>query len=272
MEKFNFNKKEDVKTPTLVSVTGEELSSHKLNQQNLEDIKNGKTPGSKEKYKVGIVDISSSMESQAEDIAEARMSKDKKNTNLFSRIWKHNIARAAYKQAYLIKARKDIMESGNLYAGETGDAIKDIEIGEETKKGIIGRYLEEYEGQEFGKGIQTEAGEFRKKIESKSPEEILAKEKVETLLRNFAVGGMTEEQFLQEKNLVFKQLRESKPEHFDQGKIFADNLLEIANKIKEDIGHSKGLANIDIDFDLIIGRAKSGVRTEAQMTTLNKII
>ena len=65
MEKFNFNKKEDVKTPTLVSVTGEELSSHKLNQQNLEDIKNGKTPGSKEKYKVGIVDISSSMESQA---------------------------------------------------------------------------------------------------------------------------------------------------------------------------------------------------------------
>ncbi len=271
---LEFNKDDELvykdsgKTEDPASPDEEKLPPHKLSPENLEDIKNKKP----EKIKVAIVDVSDSIEKQAIDIAEARMAVHKKNTTLFGRIFKHNLGREVFRQAQIRKARKEILESGNIYAGETGDAAKDALAYEEAKMATIGRFMQEYEGEEFTKGVREGVGEHRMKVEGKTPAEIAAKEKVESLLQDFAAGNKTEEQFKYEKDLVLKQLRDARPEHFDQGKIYADNLLEVAKGLKTKFEHEKGLGAIDLDLDLIIGRARMGARTETQMNQLDKLI
>ncbi|NQU83020.1 MAG: hypothetical protein HQ539_03665, partial [Parcubacteria group bacterium] len=57
----------------------------------------------------------------------------------------------------------------------------------------------------------------------------------------------------------------------EKGLLYADNLFEIADNVKKRVGEGEALKNIDLDFDVVIGKAKTGVRTEAQFNTADRI-
>lgn len=58
----------------------------------------------------------------------------------------------------------------------------------------------------------------------------------------------------------------------EKGDLYADNLLEIANQTKASIEHGKRLHELDLDHEVIIGKAKMGVRTETPTTYVDRLI
>lgn len=72
--------------------------------------------------KIVLVDISHDAKETARDIADARLTAESSETKLFSlqgiinRVWKHGIAREAYRQSFIGTAQKNIEGTGNIFA------------------------------------------------------------------------------------------------------------------------------------------------------------
>ena len=228
-----------------------------------EDLNNGKKV-----YKAGIVDMSKLVETQARDVADSRMTEDKEARakgfkNWFvktgKRIWKHNLAQEWYRQREIGRAKKEISESGNLYAGETKDAsLKDYEG---AKKAIVERFTSEYEEEM----LKTEEKESKESITDEK-----TKKAIKDLIIQFAGNpNMSEDAFKEEQKRI---LSTSHPEYAKKGGMYADNLLDIAREIKNSITHGEKLNEMDFDVEITLGKAEESLNTEAQHTAFTKII
>ncbi len=220
-----------------------------------------------EKKRIVVADISESAEAAAYDDAEARRSREKQELRgprgFLTKLWKFNLADEYYRQKAIGASRERIEESGSLY----GASPRDQEAHARAMHAIVERFTNEY-----AETLHGEAGETRTEL----PEDDETKTVIMNLIRSYAErpmeGPMTDEEFCGERNRALQEIRGITPDLFDRGVMFADNLLEIAQHVRQNVEHGQRLEDLDLDFDVIVGKAKAGVRTEAQYKTIDRII
>ena len=216
----------------------------------------------KKKFKVTVVDESSNVDSEAMDIADSKMTASKEEMQGFKgflqRIWKHNLARPHYRRKEFEKARAEILERKKLY----GNA----EEQKAHEKALMDQFSSEYD-----ELIHTEVGEKREKL-GVTETEMQIKSEIKKLISDYIEEKVTDETFPAEQARIFSQIKDAKKDVVDKGVLYSSNLLEIAKQVKQSLAHGEALDNLDLDFDVVVGKAKSGVRTEAQFNALDKII
>lgn len=219
-------------------------------------------------YKAGVVDVSKLAEAQARDVADHRMTESKEERakgfknwiiKTSKRIWKHNLAQEWYRQREIGRVRKEISESGNLYAGESEEAS--IQKYEEAKKAIVERFTSEYEDEM----LKTEEKASKKEITDDE-----TKNNIKDLIKQFAGDQtMSEDAFREQQKRI---LSKSNPEYTEKGKMYADNLLDIAREIRNSVTHGEKLNEMDFDVEITLGQARESLNTEAKHNSFEKII
>lgn len=233
---------------------------------NFEAMQPGGKP-EKKIYKAAVIDAGELLDAQARDVGDAYMTESKKqrDENWFlrtgKRIWKHNVFQEYYRQKAIIKAKKEILESGNLYAGEKefdpdGPASKQVHDG--AMSAIVERFTSEYED------------DMLRDEEKDSREFVTGQEinrQLKDLIKRYAGSSMSREAFEEEKNRILssydKELASKKSLH-------ADNLFGIAKEIRESVEHGQKLSDLDFEVELILGEAKGSIGTEAHHSDFDK--
>ncbi len=228
-------------------------------------------PGKPEKIKITAAFISHSKEMTkvfARDIADRKMSlgytpdRQKgffgKIGNFFKRTWKYGVAREYYRQKEISKAEKEILEKKNLFVDE---ALSDS-LQQKVDDGILDRFVNIDNIDEI-----LHEGEKGKKLEDPK-----IKEKIVAVIKEYARGKINETVFKECQFRIFEQIKRDNPDIFAEGAIDANNLLETAKGLKASFEHEKGLENIDIDLDIMIGDVRAGARTEQKLSTVDRVI
>ncbi len=220
-----------------------------------------------EKIKLAIIDNEEGLRAAAVDSAEANLTANKQELKgvkgFFKKIWKHNLAREYYRQKEIVKTKDKIAASGNIYFDEEGTS----EDHDEAMSAIIDRFTSD-----FAEVVDTEAGEKITNLDESLPEEKVLKEKITNLVKEYASGSLNEQSFNEQKTRVFAEVATKKKDVLDKSGFYADNLLEIAKQIKENIEHGQKLEDLDLEFEVVIGKAKAGVRTEANYNKVDKLV
>ncbi len=220
-----------------------------------------------EKIKLAIIDNEEGLRAAAVDSAEASLTANKQELKgvkgFFKKIWKHNLAREYYRQKEIVKTKDKIAASGNIYIDEEGTS----EDHDEAMSAIIDRFTSDYD-----EVIDTEAGEKITNLDESLPEEKELKEKITNLVKEYASGSLNEQSFKEQKTRIFAEVATKKKDVLDKSGFYADNLLEIAKQIKENIEHGQKLEDLDLEFEVVIGKAKAGVRTEANYNKVDKLV
>ncbi len=241
------------------------------------------------KRRIAIVDSGDIVESQAKDIAEDRLTTPKTNTNKTfgekfkdfrhlkmsekasavweytkNNIWKGNLAREYYRQKEYHKAKDEIKNSGNIYVGENNP---DKTAHDQAMAAIVDRFVSEYD-----EAIHTEAGEERNILDSSDPDNSQLNSLVRSLIRSYAENKIDDKSFSDERNKILSITLGLKGKELTNTVRYTDNLLQIAKEAKLAIEHGASIDEIDQEVEIIVGKAKAGVRTEAKMNTVDKII
>lgn len=230
-------------------------------------------PGFEKKiFKAAVIDTDEIVKAQAKDIGDARMteSKEDRSENRFTRglkrIWKHNLAQEWYRQREISRAKKDILESGNIYVGEKDFDPDQENLGKadetaskEAMDAIIERFVSEYEDEEI-----LRDGESRETVEGKE-----INTKIKDLVKLYAVSSMSTDSFNEEKKRILsfydKKMASEKS-------LYADNILDIANEVRDSINHGAKLNELDFEIELTLGKARQSLSTEAHQTSFDSCV
>lgn len=222
--------------------------------------------GAKGKRRVAIVDTSGALEEQSRDIAEERLTVSAGElhgvSGFFSKIWKHNLFREYYRQREIITAKGEISGSGNLYIGEGADQSTH----DEAMNSIVDRFIQEYD-----EAIHTEAGEERRIIGTETPEGVNLNDAVRGLIRDFASGSIDEDVFRVERSRLIEEATGLTGEQLQNTVNHTDNLLEIAREARQAVEHGASLEEIDQEIEIVVGKARVGVRTESKYNTVDRL-
>jgi len=219
------------------------------------------------------------VEQQSRDIAEKNLDKDQENLKksgikgFIKNIWKHNIAKEYTRQIEINKARKNLLESQNIYAGED-DSINIEDAQKEAMNALIERFA--YQDEEKTTLEHTESGEKRDKIELGDFKDYLIK---------YIKNEITLEEF-QHYKIIFLESDQAYGEKYEDNQLkYFDNILEVADNLKVKFDHEKQLSDLDdveleltkileqkFDKIIIARNAKLGVRTEAQYTNSDRVV
>lgn len=221
----------------------------------------------KRKYEVAFIDVSDAAQIQARDVAEAKMTADKEQLKgvkgFLKRIWHHNIGHEYYRQKEIRQARGEILETKNIYAGKTTDRA----LHEQAMAATVERFTSDYE-----EAVHREAGEEKKSIEEELGGQADAvKTEIKDLISEYAQGRIDEANLAESKNRIFSRLKGVSREEVDKRAIYADNLLEIARQVKQAYEHGEALDRLDADLEVTVGKARTGVRTEAQFNAFDRV-
>ncbi|MCX6793094.1 MAG: hypothetical protein NTY12_03630 [Candidatus Falkowbacteria bacterium] len=183
--------------------------------------------------------------------------------NFSKKIFKHNLFKEKYRQEEIARTKKLIFESGNIYATEQGSQ----EEHDEAMSAIVDRFVSEYDEM-----IHTEAGEKKEVLDENNAEEKELKDDITNLIKDYAAGNLNDSTFQEEKIRLFQESSTNKGSVLGKGGMYADNLLIIAKQIKANVEHGQKLEEMDLEFDVIVGKAKAGVRTEANYNKIDRIV
>ncbi len=225
-------------------------------------------PEPEEKRKIVIVEASDVVKDKARDVAEAKFFEPGIGgvKGFASRVWKQNLFYEYYRQKEIGKAKKEILDTGDIYIHEDdAEGAHDA-----TMKKIVEQFTSEYD-----EAVHKEAGEM-KEILGESESELEIKKQIKKLISDFSSKDLSDESvsqsFIEEKNRIFSAIKGEKSEIVHSGELYADNLLEVVKEIQQNVEHGEKLEDIDLDFDVVVGKAKSGVRTEAQFNAVDNVV
>jgi hypothetical protein len=210
------------------------------------------------KKKVTIVDATHLAEMEARDAADASMTEKKGKASWFKKIWKHKLFDEYYRQKELNKVRSQIEDTGNIYTA----VDLDKKAHDSAMSKIVERFSSEYE-----EAIDKERGEDKNTLDRKDDETIVIKETIQNLIKRYASGAISPEDFMTEKKIIFKAMDHSLTQ---DATTYADNLFEIAKNAKLAVQHGAKLSELDLDFDIIVGKAKSSIKTEAKTSWVDR--
>ncbi|MBK5215286.1 MAG: hypothetical protein JJE53_00545 [Candidatus Pacebacteria bacterium] len=217
----------------------------------------------KVKQGVSIVNISELAENEARKAADANMAESYGSNKIgfFKKMWKHTFFDEYYRQKEVNKVKEEIDSTGNIYTGRLEN--KDKTAHENTMKAISDRFTSDYEG-------TLAEGEAKKMLDDKDPETIKAKTELKSLINDYAMSKIDEEAFKTGKNNSIKIL---KGEDLLKGaNHYADNLFEIAQNARLAIEHGAKIEELDFDLEIVIGKAKSSLKTEAHFNMIDKAV
>ncbi len=214
--------------------------------------------------KVAIVDIEDLAQKEARDAADKYMTEDKASLKgvkgFFKKIWKHTYVDEFYRQREVGRIKNEIKKTGNIYTREG-----DMAAHQNAMHAVTDRFVSEYEGV-----VEKENGEEKEILDSKNPEAIKTKEEIKKLIYGYADGSIDELSFNNAKKRITESLEK-------QGLLkgagnYADNLLEIAKDAKIAVEHGAKMEELDLDTNIILGKAKSSIKTEANFSYVDKAI
>lgn len=222
--------------------------------------------GKKKEFKAAVVNVDQLVESQARDIGDGKMteSKEDRSKNWLSRnwnrIWKHNLMKEHYHNEEIVKARKEIMESKNLYKGEENpNSTSGTSAHKEAMDAIVTRFTSEYE-----KDVLREDELASKKEGNES-----VNNEIKELIKSYAGGHLKEAAFMAEKQRI---LKDYDPAYADEKSLYADNLFDIAKEVKDAVDHGEKIEEMDFDVNLTLGRARESLNTEAKKTAFDRFL
>ncbi|MEI6660047.1 MAG: hypothetical protein WCK91_01325, partial [bacterium] len=226
-----------------------------------------------------VVNIDDLAEREARKAADSRMTESKESSNFLKKLWKHTFFDEYYRQKEVSRVRQEIEETGNIYAGRIDTTLD----GRRNKGSIYGlhgsgpdkvahndamlaiseRFASDYDG-------TISDGEEKKLMDNADPKAVKTKADIKDLIGRYATGSMTDEVFTSEKGRILSGLRGE--ELLSGAGSYADNLFEIARNARLAIEHGATLDEIEFDTGLIIGKAKSALKTEAHFNTVDKLV
>jgi len=217
------------------------------------------------KNRIAFVDTSHLVDSESRDLAERRMIEDKESQRgvggILKKIWKHDLFREYYRQKEIYRAKEELMEGGgNLYA----EADEEKHQHSVAMQSVTERFMSDYEE-------TVHQGEEKEVLESNEESEEV-RQNIKELIKMYASGSIDDEQFAEERLKILSALQESNPNLVSAEYVHADNFLAIAQNAKESVKNGKALEELDLDFEIILGRARSGIRTETERTVVDSIV
>ncbi len=224
----------------------------------------------KKLFKAAVINTDELVKAQARDIGDAKMTESKEDreanwfTRIGKRIWKHNLAQEWYRQREISRAKKNILESHDLYKGEKEfDPDKNTPDGkasEEAMQAIVERFISEHEEDMLKK----------KELESKkSLEDEAINSNIKDLIKQYAGSAMSPESFAEEKKRILSKYDKNIA---SEKSMYADNLLSIANEVRDAVTHGTKLAELDFDIDVTLGTARESLSTEAHLNSFDSTI
>jgi len=209
--------------------------------------------------KVVIVNADHLMETEMRDTADILLAKEKHRAGLFGKI-KKTLFYEYNRQKKINEIKEEIKETGNIYAGQ----LDDKEAHNNAMNSITERFSADYEGL-----INEEGGEIKKLLDNKSLDGVKVTGEIKNIIKDYANGTLDEDTFNSEKVRIFSLVND---ENLKGASTYADNLLEIAQTVKLAVHHGMKMEELDLDFDIIVGKAKSSIKTEAKYNVVDKII
>ncbi|HBD04837.1 TPA: hypothetical protein DCZ32_00050 [Candidatus Uhrbacteria bacterium] len=208
------------------------------------------------------------IEASARDTADRQLAQSAQELTgvrgFFRRIWNHNIAREYREQREASRVRAEIYAQESVYAGAHGARTDEDR---RAREAIVSRFMNEYE-----ESVHAGAGEEKHVYGERNEEEGRIKAELQALLREYASNPtMSEQAFRENKNRILADLYDRGGEHATSGVNYADNIFDFASELRRAVEHGTAVDALDTDFDLVIGRARMGVRTEAQFNAVERI-
>jgi hypothetical protein len=227
----------------------------------------------------GFVDVTHIAESEARDVAEARLTEARAATKgwkpkaIWDRVWKHNIAREYYRQKEIVKVRGEIYTEKNIYKGSEVDR----KYHQEAMSAVAERFVSE-----FSEVVHTESGEKKGTLEGVPEGEKLAlKQDIAELVKEYASGKYDNniDAFEEERNRILGTVAKYGKNSISEGKMYADNLRTVGEQVRNALKHGVALERVDTvlaetlkNFDITVGSARAGVQTEANYNSIDKLI
>lgn len=213
------------------------------------------------KQKIVIVDTEEMVEAEARKAADAYMTEDKAKSGILRKFWRHSFMEAYYRGREIDRVREEIKNSGNIYAGRITNDNKTAH--NNTMQAISDRFISDYEG-------TIKVGEKKEVLNDKDPKTVQARNDIKNLISEFAKKNIEEEAFIEEKNRIFNRLNNKDSRNALSN--YADNLLEIARNARIAIEHGAKMDEMDLDTNIILGKAKSSLKTEAHYNAVDKAV
>ncbi|MFA5163314.1 MAG: hypothetical protein WC441_02170 [Patescibacteria group bacterium] len=219
---------------------------------------------------IAIVGVDSKARDTAMDRSSYEMTEEARKlkwvSGFFKKLWKHGLARDAYHFDKQRLAHKKIMEENNIFANETEDDGREIsqeikaQKHQEFARATTERFLSENNDL-----VEEAIGE--RKVEANNLD---IKDEIKNLIVDFARGGIDEAAFLEEKNRIISQVRNTNEAIL--GKLQVDNILEVAKEVKDLAEHQAGLEGIEFDINLTLGKAEGGIKKQGNYSKLESIV
>jgi len=213
--------------------------------------------------KVAVVNIEEIAEAEARKAADAYMTESKAKIKgplgFFKKMWKHTYFDEFYRQRQVTRASKQITETGNIYAGRKIEAVND----KIAREAIAERFASEYEE-------TLSKGEDKKILDKNDPEATTTRGTVKKLITDYATKTIDKATFDTEKKKLVNSLKNQ--DLLKGANTYADNLFEIAETARVAVEHGAKMEELDFDTNLIIGKAKSSLKTEAKFGKVDKAV
>lgn len=221
---------------------------------------------------IAVVDQTHDVEAAAKDYAEARLREESESAReagrikgFLHRIWRgeNGIATKYFFNKYVEEAKQRAEEEGLTALYTDGVELRNAAMG-----ATIARFTSEYD-----ESIHEVAGERRQELAEDSPFGLAVKK----LIENY-VGGdskdWSEEAFREAQSRIVRQLDQygDGDDLIGEGKVRIDNIWQIAQAVKESVNHGESLDNVLQGMKIYTGESRSGVRTEAHQSKIDKTI
>jgi len=227
-----------------------------------------KKPLTKIDTKIVIADTSESIGQHARDVAESRLTENpsefKGIGGFIRKVWKHNLFRPYYRAKEIARVKSEITtggDEGNIFAGEVADK-NDTTAHQQAMDSIVDRYASEYDNM-----VHTEAGETKETLVDPTARNLV----IDLVKKYAAMPTPDRAAFVEEKKTTLAQVRGLVPGVLAQGDLYADNIWRIIEQVHANIEAGKSLEELDLNFEIYVGKAKEGVRTEAQYNAVDRI-
>lgn len=220
---------------------------------------------------VAFVDVSHLAESKARDVGESKMNLNKSEMKgikgFFTKIWR-SATEGYRKHKAIAEAKAAIYDTQNLGADKGADKTAH----DEAMAAVTERFVSEYISRDDLK--KNGSGEDKKTLDENDAETKKLKGNIQKLIREYATGALNDDDFNTERRRLLAHVNGlgNYENVVGEGKMYADNLMTIAQQVKQAVAHGVALETIDLNFDLTIGKATSGVRTESHLDWKDRTI
>ena len=218
--------------------------------------------------KIVIADTSESIGQHARDVAESRLTENPSEFRgiggFLRKVWKHNLFRPYYRAKEIARVKSEITtggDEGNIFAGEVADK-NDTTAHQQAMDSIVDRYASDYDDM-----VHTEAGETKETLVDPAARNLV----IDLVKKYAAMRTPDRAAFIQEKKTTLAQVRGIVPGVLAQGDLYADNIWRVIEQVHANIEAGRSIEEIDLNFDIYVGKAKEGVRTEAQYNAVDRI-